>query len=268
MNSLDFSKYALQVLVNANRRVGRFAEALRYQLEKEQVKDSLYQKETGEKLAELAVLYEKEKQDQLIKEQQSELALLESKARADRAQRIGLTGGVLALLAILAAGWYSYRQRHQRQEVEKARLADEIKTHQQELSTHALQMARKGQLLDQLREELSNIKGERPDDRKKLDGLLRELGSEERIDQDWENFRTYFQGVHGDFEERVKSKAEQNLSPRELRLAALIKMQLNNQEVGAILGVTQDSLYKAKYRLRKKLPAAGEGELDGYLLEI
>jgi DNA-binding CsgD family transcriptional regulator len=129
-------------------------------------------------------------------------------------------------------------------------------------------MTQKSQLLDQLGAELSNIKGERPDDRKRLDGLLRELSSEERIDQDWNNFRTYFQGVHGDFEERLKALAEQNLSPRELRLAALIKMQLNNQEVGAILGVSQESLYKAKYRLRKKLPAAGDGELDAYLLGI
>jgi hypothetical protein len=53
-------------------------------------------------------------------------------------------------------------------------------------------MAKKGQLLDQLGEELRQIKGERPDDRKNPDGLLRELNSEERIDQDWANFRNYF----------------------------------------------------------------------------
>jgi tetratricopeptide (TPR) repeat protein len=264
----DFEQYALQVLVQANSREGRYAKALEYQQQKETVKDSLYQKETGEKLAELTVLFEKEKQDRIISDQKSQLALLESNARADRLQRTGLLGGIIALLALIAAGWYSFRQRHKRQAIEKARLTDEVKTHQKELSAHALQMARKGQLLDQLGEELRQIKGERPDDRKKLNGMLRELSSEERIDQDWDNFRTYFQGVHGDFEERLKAVAEQSPSPRELRLAALIKMQLNNQEIGAILGVTQDSLYKAKYRLRKKLPAAEEGGLDGYLLGI
>lgn len=264
----EFSKQALKILVEANRREGRFSEALSFQLKKESVKDSLYKQETGTKLAELTVLYEKEKQDRLIDEQQSQLALFESNAHAERLQRFGLIGGILALLALLAAGWYSYQQRLRRQEVEKNRLADEVKTHQKELSSHALQMAQKGRLLDQLSEELSQVKGERPDDRKKLDGLLREINSEERIDQDWENFRTYFQGVHGDFEDRLKTLAEASLSPRELRLAALIRMQLNNQEVGAILGVTQDSLYKAKYRLRKKLSAAGDGELDDYLLGI
>ena len=129
-------------------------------------------------------------------------------------------------------------------------------------------MAQKGQLLDDLAAELRQVKGERPDDRRRLDGLLRNLGSEERIDQDWDNFRNYFQGVHGDFEARLNRRASAKLSPREQRLAALIKMQLNNQEVGSILGVSQDSLYKAKYRLRKKLPAASEGELDDYIRGI
>jgi tetratricopeptide (TPR) repeat protein len=247
---------------------GDSGQAYDYMVIRQEIQDSMYHKELGEEVARLTLLFENEKKERLISEQKNQLALLESQARADRIQRQGLIGGILALFALLAAGWYSYRQRHQRQELEKARLADELKTHQNELSAHALQMAQKGQLLDQLGEELRQIKGERPDDRKKLDGLLRELGSEERIDQDWANFRNYFQGVHGNFEERLKATAEQTLSPRELRLAALIKMQLNNQEVGAILSVSQDSLYKAKYRLRKKLPQAVEGELDAFIREI
>ncbi|WP_026231702.1 tetratricopeptide repeat protein [Neolewinella persica] len=247
---------------------GDFEQAYDYMVIRQGIQDSLYHKELGEEVARLTLLFENEKKERLISEQKNQLALLESQARAEKLQRTALIGGLIALLALLTAGWYSYRQRHQRQELEKARLADELKTHQKELSTHALQMAQKGQLLDQLREEIRQIKGERPDDRKKLDGMLRELGSEERIDQDWANFRSYFQGVHGDFEERLKAAAEQTLSPRELRLAALIKMQLNNQEVGAILSISQDSLYKAKYRLRKKLPQAGEGELDAFIREV
>jgi len=244
---------------------GRSGEALDYLRQARRFTDSLQRVETLAAVARLTTDFEKQKQVLIIERQSARLESLNNQARADRLQRLALIGGILALLALLATGWYSYRQRHQRQELEKARLADELITHQKELSAHALQMAQKGQLLDQLGEELRQIKGERPDDRKKLDGMLRELSSEERIDQDWANFRTYFQGVHGDFEDRLKAIAKPALSPRELRLSALIKMQLTNQEVGTILGVTQDSLYKAKYRLRKKLPGAGEGELDAFL---
>ncbi len=243
-----------------------FRAAYRYLKQSKATQDSLNRENLTNKVAELTLLFEKEQQDRIISEQAGELALLESKTRADRLQKTALVASLLGLLALMIAGWYAYRQRLQRKELERIRLADEVKNHQKELSAHALQMAQKGQLLDQLGEELRQIKGERPGDRKKLDGMLRELSSEERIDQDWANFRTYFQGVHGDFEDRLKAVAEAKLSPRELRLAALIKMQLTNQEVGSILGVTQDSLYKAKYRLRKKLPGAEGGELDVFLV--
>lgn len=257
-----------RLLSRIEQAIGDSPKALDYLWRASNLKDSLNQVETMAKVAELTSLFEKEKQDRLISEQKSRLALLESNAHVDRLQRNGLIAGLIGLLALLAFAWYSFRQRNLRLQTEREQLAVEVKTHQRELSAHALQMAQKGQLLDQLGEELRQIKGEHPDDRKKLNGLLRELGSEERIDQDWANFRNYFQGVHGNFEDRLKSAAEQTLSPRELRLAALIKMQLNNQEVGAILSTSQDSLYKAKYRLRKKLPKAGEGELDQYIREL
>ncbi|MEO0734732.1 MAG: hypothetical protein AAFZ52_17990, partial [Bacteroidota bacterium] len=232
------------------------------------LKDSLFQRDAAEKLAELTATFEREKQELLIEKQAAQLETLRSQERADRLQKSLLWAGLIGALLLFGVVVFALRQRLIRRQVEQDRLSAEVKAQGRRLSAHALQMAQKGQLLDQLGEELRQIKGERPDDRKKLHGLIRELGSEERIDQDWDNFRTYFQGVHGDFEERVKTLATTPLSPRERRLAALIKMQLNNQEVGAILGVSQDSLYKAKYRLRKKLPGAGEGELDTFLRSV
>ncbi len=236
--------------------------------QRQTLQDSLYQTELAGKLVELTAKYEKEKQDRLISEQQNQLQLLASQARVDRWQKTALALGGAALLLLLAGVWYAYRQRHLRQRAREEQLRDKVQGQQKELSTHALSMARKGQLLDQLSEELQQLKGKDSADRKRLDGLLRNLNSEERIDQDWDNFRTYFSGVHAGFEDRLRTTSTQDLSLRELRLAALIRMQLNNQEIGAILGISQDSLYKAKYRLRKKLPEVEQGELDNYLREV
>ncbi|MTB50196.1 tetratricopeptide repeat protein [Lewinella sp. W8] len=262
---IEFLIFAHGVLARAAARRGDYAAAYGHQQIVQENRDSIYQAEIAEKIAELTSLYEKEKQDRIIQEQESQLELLETRSQVDRLQKTALGAGVAALLILLAALWNNFRQRSARQQLEKERLAQRITNQQRQLSTHALQMAQKSQLLDQLREELHQIQGERPGDQHKLDRVLRGLSSESRIDQDWEHFRSYFQGVHGDFERRLRAATEQNLSPREFRLASLIKMQLNNQEIGSILGVTQDSLYKAKYRLRKKLPAASEGELDEYL---
>ncbi|MEM1358959.1 MAG: hypothetical protein AAGF89_12210, partial [Bacteroidota bacterium] len=250
------------------KQAGNFEAAYDNMVMRSGFQDSLHRTELAENLAEFTARFEKEKQDFLIKEQQTQLTLLENQTKIDRLQKSILWVGLLGLILVFGAVAYSLRQRVARQRLEKETLAGKVKGQQRELSAHALQMAQKSRLLDQLSEELRNIKGERPDDRKKLDSVLRELSSEERIDNDWHNFRTYFQGVHGDFEDRLKVAADQTLSPRELRMAALIKMQLNNQEIGTILGVSQDSLYKAKYRLRKKFSQAEEGALDAFITEI
>ncbi|MFK8165734.1 MAG: hypothetical protein AB8H12_25015 [Lewinella sp.] len=230
------------------------------------LQDSLFQTELAEKLVELTSRYEKDKQDRLISEQQNQLQLLATQARADRWQKTALALGILGLLLVLGGGWFFFRQRYLRQRAEQDRLEDKVRGQQRELSTHALSMARKGQLLDQLSDELSQIKGRNPGDQQRLDGLLRNMSSEERIDQDWDNFRVYFAGVHAGFEDRLRALAKgPSLSHREFRLASLIRMQLNNLEIGSILGLTQDSLYKAKYRLRKKLPEVEQGALDEFL---
>lgn len=267
-DNLQQRSSAYEQLAAVAKKLNRSGEEADYLRQAFTLKDSLFQRQAAEKLAELTATFEREKQELTIQKQAAQLESLKSRERADRLQKSLLWAGLIAALLLFGVVAFALRQRLIRQRAEKDRLSAEVKAQGRQLSAHALQMAQKGRLLDQLGEELRQIKGERPDDRKKLHGLIRELGSEERIDQDWDNFRTYFQVVHGDFEERLRALADTPLSPREWRLAALIRMQLNNQEVGAILGVSQDSLYKAKYRLRKKLSAASGGELDAYLLAV
>jgi len=265
-NKLSHLNYAsLAKIANHER---DYKVANEYLLLGQAMQDSLHNKKMNDKVAELTLLFEKEKQDRLISDQRNKLSLLEAQTKVDRLQNRNLLFGLLALGSLFAALAFSLWQRNRRQQLEKKQLACKVAEQQQELSAHALQMAQKSQFLGQLEEELRQIKGERTDDRKKIDGLLRYLDSEGRVDQDWNNFQKYFRGVHGNFEERLKTAAAQSLSNREVRLAALIKMQLNNQEISTILGVSQDSLYKAKYRLRKKIPRAAEAELNIYLKQL
>ena len=258
----------LGYLATAARRAGQPETAIGYLETRQLYQDSLYQQELGRELAELTVRYERAQQDRKISEQRAQLALLEARTRADRLQKIGLGLGLLLVLSLLAFAYWSLRQRRERHRLERERLGAQLRNQQRELSAHALQMAQKSRLLDDLSGQLREVRGERPGDRKKLDQLLRDLNSEERIDQDWDNFRTYFQGVHGGYLDRLKTVATGKLSPRELRLAALIRMGLSNAEVAPILGVTADTLYKAKYRLRKKFPASAHENVDELLLAV
>ena len=80
-------------------------------------------------------------------------------------------------------------------------------------------------------------------------------------DKDWEEFRNRFEKVHGGFLQRLRLKLP-DLSPAEIRFMALAKLQLNNKEMGSILGISPDSIRTIRYRLRKKLQLEEEGSME------
>ncbi|NND32310.1 MAG: hypothetical protein HKN76_06925, partial [Saprospiraceae bacterium] len=84
---------------------------------------------------------------------------------------------------------------------------------------------------------------------KKIKEIKRQL---EMVDSDWSSFRQSFQLIHQDFLKDLKS-AHPNLTEKEVRHCAYIKLGLTNREVGNLLGINANSVKIARYRLSKKL---------------
>jgi len=244
---------------------GQFQLALDYAKEQKIIQDSLNAISTRRGIAELQTIYETEKRDRQIEEQATQLRLQAQEASIAKLQTRFLWTGLLAAVLLFGAIAYSLRQRIIRGRLEKANMEQQMQEQQKELSAHTLHLVQKNQLLEQLRAELQSIKGERPDDRGALQRVLHTINNEEQVEKDWQSFKTYFQQVHGDFEHKLRAKAKEKISPRELRLAALLKTGLSNAEISPLLKVSQDSLYKAKYRLRKKLPVTGDERLEEFV---
>ena len=78
------------------------------------------------------------------------------------------------------------------------------------------------------------------------------LRKEDAADKDWEVFKSYFAEVHDNFDKKLVS-IYKDITEKELRLAAFIKMNLATKEIAAMLNVLPDSVLKSKYRLKKKL---------------
>jgi len=58
------------------------------------------------------------------------------------------------------------------------------------------------------------------------------------------------------------------LTPNELRLSALIKLNLTIKEIAAIMGISPDSIKTARYRLRKKLNMQTGENLTKFMMDI
>lgn len=139
----------------------------------------------------------------------------------------------------------------------------EIKT--KELSSHTLHVIQKNQLLEKLYHRLEEmIKDDRRDPKRQLRQIMQEINQSFNHDQYWEEFRGIFEQVHQSFFDKLKATSE-NLTANDLRLIALLKMNLTSGDISSLLGISQDSLRVVRYRLRKKLNLAQGDSLSAFI---
>ncbi|MBC3542225.1 tetratricopeptide repeat protein [Rufibacter sediminis] len=132
-------------------------------------------------------------------------------------------------------------------------LKTELETKGKELSSHTLHVIQKSQLLEQLRNRLQElVKEDKRDQKKQLKQLLSLIQQNFSQDKYWEDFRGIFEQVHESFFQNLKQRCP-DLTAADLRLVALLKMNLTSTEISTLLNISLDSLRVSRYRLRKKL---------------
>jgi DNA-directed RNA polymerase specialized sigma24 family protein len=72
-------------------------------------------------------------------------------------------------------------------------------------------------------------------------------------EENWVEFKALFEKVFPDFFSQL-SRQYDDLSPAEVRLLALQRLDLPGKDMANMLGISTDSIKKARYRLRKKYP--------------
>ena len=65
-------------------------------------------------------------------------------------------------------------------------------------------------------------------------------------------FRQLFEQAYPHFFEKLH-QLQPDLSPAEVRLLTLLKLNIPTKEMGFMLGVSAETIRKSRYRLRKKL---------------
>jgi hypothetical protein len=137
-----------------------------------------------------------------------------------------------------------------------------------ELTSHTLHLIQKNQLLEELKSKLGEmIKDDKRDQRKELKQLINLITFNNNQEKNWDDFRIVFERVHDNFFERLK-KHSRALTASELRLVALLKMNLSSSDIATMLGISQDSLRISRYRLRKKLNLEEGENLSAFLQKL
>ena len=86
-------------------------------------------------------------------------------------------------------------------------------------------------------------------------------------ENDWNLFKLYFEEVNENFFTSLQENY-QNITINDLKLAALIKLNLNIKEAASVLNIEPDSLKKARYRLRQKFGLNTNDSLGEFLTQL
>jgi tetratricopeptide (TPR) repeat protein len=230
------------------------------------ISDTVLNVSKSKQIEELRMIYESEKKEQAIINQQNEIALLQQKAKVNQLQLSMLVTGLILLVIIASLGYYAIRQKMRRNKLIREKLDDELAHRQKQLTTHALHLAQKNEVLEALKDKVKELK-EASEGQQGYHQLIKTINSSMHDDDNWTNFKMYFEEVHGDFYGNIKTKYPE-LTSNELRLLALMKLNLSTKEIAGILNVSAEGVKKARYRLRKKMNIKTEESLQDYVLSI
>lgn len=147
--------------------------------------------------------------------------------------------------------------------IKSQKLEQEIELKTKELTTLALQIAQKNELLNMLLNDLDKNLGEIQNIRDIRSQIISNMNTE----RSWDLFEKQFKLVHFDFIERL-SKTYPSLSPGELKVCALMRINLSSKEMSNLLCQSERSIETYRYRIRKKFNLTPDKNLVSFLSRL
>lgn len=197
----------------------------------------------------------------------------EMQEREKRSDMLNLSLGLLALLLIVGFFLILYRHRLKQSELEKRlvisqqkELSTNLESKNKELIGKAMIEMHRTEIIEDILKDLKEIKlkSDKKEIQHAIDYIAKRLKRETSTNI-WEEFELSFEQVHESFYKNLVKK-HQDLTPKDKRLCALLKLNLSSKEISQITGQTSKTVENARTRLRKKLNITNsQTDLASYL---
>ncbi|TLX70587.1 hypothetical protein E9993_22005 [Labilibacter sediminis] len=138
-----------------------------------------------------------------------------------------------------------------------------------EMAAVALQLTNRNEILLKVKQKLESVSKNmvHAQSKDQIDKLAKRIGAEMNIINDWKKFELNFDQVHEDFLKKLRTKYP-SLTPKEVRLAAYLRMNMSSKEIALLQNVTSRSVEVSRYRLRKKMDLDRSINLVDYLSKL
>ncbi|UYZ63099.1 two-component regulator propeller domain-containing protein [Hymenobacter weizhouensis] len=163
------------------------------------------------------------------------------------------------------------RLRHEKAlvEISRTQLETDMLHKTSELATSVMSIVQQNEALLTIKNQLKEALDD-PDptqQRRKILRLVRQIEREVTPDQHWQHFEELFNQLHENFMQRLKETYPQ-LTSRDLKLCAYLRMNLNTKEIASLLGLSVRGIEDLRYRVRKKMGLSTSTNLTEFILQL
>jgi tetratricopeptide (TPR) repeat protein/DNA-binding CsgD family transcriptional regulator len=225
---------------------GNIDSAYKYSTIRNAQKDSINNEKSIAKLnlLEMEYNYDKQQKEDHLVQQRKNFAII--------ILTILIISGVVFIFLIISRN--SIKTKNIR--LEKQRLSDEIEFKNKEMTINVMNLIKKNELIVDISNRLVTMENKttEPGMKQEILHLISTLqrNSKEEV---WEEFEVRFKQVHSSFYNKLLARFP-DLTHNELKLCALLRLNLSTKEICELSGQRPSSLDVARYRLRKKLGLA------------
>lgn len=172
---------------------------------------------------------------------------------------------LVAMVGLLIINRQRLKSRFQQQLAFQQRVAaeKELTSAKEQLDMFTQSIIEKTRVIEQLEQQVAT---------KALTDEQQQLASELSrqtilTEEDWEKFKTLFEKIYPGFFLKLKELVP-DITLAEQRMASLIRLHLNTKQMASMLGISTDSVYKIRQRLRKRLQLNDELDTETFLTKI
>jgi tetratricopeptide (TPR) repeat protein len=146
---------------------------------------------------------------------------------------------------------------------EKRRIEQEMESARDQLKMFTKSIIEKTNLIEKLESQAENkLKTQEQQQ------LIEELSRQSILtEDDWQHFKTLFGKLHPGFFEKI-NKHVNNITQAEQRMAALTLLHLTTKQMAAVLGISPNSVIKAKHRMRDRFNLQTDKEVEDFIVSL
>jgi DNA-binding CsgD family transcriptional regulator len=177
---------------------------------------------------------------------------------------------IVSMLLLCAIGLFIISRQRQKsklkarfQQEEKRRIEQEMELAKAQLKMFTKSIIEKTNLIEKLESQMQNkLKTQEQQQ------LIEELSRQSILtEEDWLNFKALFEKLYAGFFEKI-NKHVTNITQAEQRMAALTLLHLTTKQMAAVLGISPNSVIKAKQRMRQRFNLQNDHEVESFIVSL